>query len=193
MTYIMHTNTEVEFKTLLSKEEYDRLIELFKGNRTDFQTNHYFDTPRFSLKALDASLRVRERDDLELTLKRKKGYTMQEFTIPIDADTFKEIKTTGIAPESDIKNELVSLIGSQKLVNFLSLSTLRMYMPYKTGILFIDKSDYLGTTDYELEYEAKTYSGGKKEFIQIINELEIQYRKSDKKIRRAYNAYKRLH
>ncbi|MGD9604725.1 MAG: CYTH domain-containing protein [Bacilli bacterium] len=189
----MHTNTEVEFKTLLSKEEYGRLIELFKGNRSDFQTNHYFDTPRFSLKALDASLRVRERDDLELTLKRKKGYSMQEYTIPIDADTFKEIRTTGVVPESDIKNELISLIGSQKLVNFLSLSTLRMYMPYKTGVLFIDKSDYLGTTDYELEYEAKTYSGGKKEFIQIINELEIQYRKSDKKIRRAYNAYKRLH
>lgn len=87
---------------------------------------------------------------------------MQEFTIPIDADTFKEIKTTGIAPESDIKNELSSLIGTQKLVNFLSLSTLRMYLPYKTGVLFIDKSHYLGTTDYELEYEAKTYSGGKK-------------------------------
>lgn len=69
----MHTNTEVEFKTLLSKEEYERLMELFKGNRTDFQTNHYFDTPRFSLKALDASLRVREREDLELTLKRKKA------------------------------------------------------------------------------------------------------------------------
>jgi uncharacterized protein YjbK len=189
----MHTNTEVEFKTLLSKEEYERLMEKFRGNRTDSQTNHYFDTPRFSLKALDASLRVRERDDLELTLKRKKGYAMQEFTIPIDVETFGEIRTTGLVPDSEIKNELSPLIGSQKLVNFLSLSTVRMYMPYKTGVLFIDKSDYLGTTDYELEYEAKTYSGGKKEFIQIINELEIQYRKSDKKIRRAYNAYKKLH
>jgi uncharacterized protein YjbK len=189
----MHTNTEVEFKTLLSKEEYERLMEKFKGNRTDYQTNHYFDTPRFSLKALDASLRVRERDDLELTLKRKKGYSMQEYNISIDADAFGEMKSTGFVPDSEIKQELTPLIGTQKLVNFLSLSTLRMYMPYKTGVLFIDRSDYLGTTDYELEYEAKTYSGGKKEFIQIINELEIQYRKSDKKIRRAYNAYKRLH
>lgn len=189
---IMHTNTEVEFKTLLTKEEYERLLEKFKGNRSDYQTNHYFDTPRFSLKALDASLRVRERDELEMTLKRKKGYSMQETTIPIDQDAFNEIKATGIAPESEIRVELAALIGNQKLVNFLSLSTLRMYMPFKTGVLFIDKSDYLGMTDYELEYEAKTYSGGKKEFIQIISELEIQYKKSDKKIKRAYNAFKRL-
>lgn len=189
----MQSTTEVEFKSLLSIEEYERLIEKFKGNRTDFQTNHYFDTPRFSLKALDASLRVRERDELELTLKRKKGYTIQEFTITIDRETFEQIKITGSVPEGELKNELSALIGNQRLVNFLSLSTLRMFLPYKSGALFIDKSEFLGVTDYELEYEAKSYSVGKKEFIQLINELNIQYKKADKKIKRAYNAYKKLH
>ena len=68
----MQKSTEVEFKSLLTREEYERLMDQFKGNRTDLQTNHYFDTSRFSLKALDASLRVRERDSFELTLKKKK-------------------------------------------------------------------------------------------------------------------------
>ena len=71
----MQTGTQVEFRTLLSKEEYTRLINKFLGNnRFDLQTNHYFDTSRFTLKAADASLRVRERDTLEFTLQKKKGY-----------------------------------------------------------------------------------------------------------------------
>ena len=123
----------------------------------------------------------------------KKGYTLQELSIPITRDIFEQIKESGIIPDSDLKNELVPLIGNQKLVNFLSLSTIRMFFPYKSGVLFIDKSEYLGVVDYEIEYEAKSYAIGKKEFVQIINELGIQYKKSDKKIKRAYNAYKKLH
>ncbi len=188
----MQKSVEVEFKTLLSKEEYERLMNQFKGNRMDLQTNHYFDTSRFSLKALDASLRVRERESLELTLKRKKGYIIQEFNLPISKEIFEEIKTTGILPEGELKNEVNNLIGDQKINNFLSLSTLRMFFSYNNGVLFIDKSQYLGITDYELEYEAKSYHAGKKEFVQIINELGILYRKSEKKVKRAYNAYKRI-
>ena len=189
----MQRSTEVEFKSLLTKEEYERLMNTFQGNRTDLQTNHYFDTPRFSLKALDASLRVRERDTYELTLKKKKGYVIQEFNLPIDKETFEEIKKTGIVPDSELKQELIQIIGEQKVNNFLSLSTLRMFFQYKKGILFIDKSTYLGVTDYELEYEAKNYHDGKKEFIELIGELQIQYKKSDKKVKRAFNAYKRSH
>lgn len=189
----MQKSIEVEFKTLLTEEEYEKLMTKFKGNRIDLQTNHYFDTPRFSLKALDASLRVRQREFLELTLKRKKGYSMQEATTQIDDNTFEQMRENGIMPEGDIKNELSSLIGDQKIMNFMSLSTYRMFFPYKNGVLFIDKSTYCGTTDYELEYEAQSYHAGKKEFVEIINNLGIQYKKSDKKIKRAYNAYKKIH
>jgi uncharacterized protein YjbK len=67
-----------------------------------------------------------------------------------------------------------------------------MYLPYKNGVLFIDKSEYLDITDYELEYLGKNYNEAKKEFIQIIGEFEIQYKKADKKIKRAFKAYKRM-
>lgn len=186
----MQRSLEVEFKTLLTKEEYERLANMFKDSHSDIQTNHYFDTNRFSLKALESSLRVRERDSLELTLKKKKGYAMQEYTLPITEEMFNEIKATGIVPDSELKNELVPLIGEQKLFNFLSLSTKRMYTQYKKGILFLDKSTFCGVTDYELEYEARNYIDGKKEFIELINDLQIQYKKSEKKVQRAFKAYK---
>lgn len=68
----MQKSIEVEFKTMLTEEEYNRLMKQFEGNKTDFQTNHYFDTPRFSLKAYKTSLRVRERENFEITLNEKR-------------------------------------------------------------------------------------------------------------------------
>lgn len=188
----MQGTTEAEFKTLLNKEEYLRLMDQFKGNRLDYQTNHYFDTSRFSLKATDASLRVRERDILELTLKRKKGYSIQEYVLNITAEEFENIKKTGELPSGQLYNEVLSIVGSQKLINFMSLSTKRLFFLYGNGVLFIDESSYLGVTDYELEYEAKNYHDGKKEFIKLLQDLNVKYKRSEKKIKRAYNALKTM-
>lgn len=190
----MQKSSEVQFKSLLTQEEYERLISKFDTNKSDLQTNHYFDTSRFSLKAIDCSFRVRERNSYEITLKRKKGYQIIETNLSITKEEFEELKETGYVHDDDLQEELLSLIGTQKLVNFMSLSTLRHYLPYKSGVLFIDKSTYLGITDYEIEYEAKSYRDeGKKEFIEVINELGIQYKKAEKKIKRAYNALKNVH
>jgi len=188
----MQKQLEIEFKSLLTKDEYDRLIEKFSGNRISTQTNHYFDTPRFSLKASEVALRVRERDNFEITLKRKKRYAMVEHNILISSDEFYRFKEDGTIPSDEIKNEIYDIIGQQKLVNFLSLTTHRMSFPYKKGTLAIDKSEFLGVTDYEIEYEAKSYASGKKEFIEIITELDFVYKKSEQKIKRAYAAYRRL-
>ena len=84
------------------------------------------------------------------------------------------------------------LSKEQKLTNFLSLSTLRHYVPYASGILNIDKSEYVGITDYEIEFTGKSYHQGKADFIKIISDFGIQYKKSEKKIKRAFNALKNL-
>jgi uncharacterized protein YjbK len=119
----MNNKTDAEFKSLITKEEYERLIELFAGSKSDYQTNHYFDTTRFSLKALDASIRVRQREDFSLTYKRKKGYNIDVKTVIIDQEKFNDIKNTGVIDIPEIAEELQKLIKDQKLVNFLSLST----------------------------------------------------------------------
>ena len=52
----MQKGTDVEFKSLLTEKEYEKLIEYFESQaKSDYQTNHYFDTKRFSLKALKRS------------------------------------------------------------------------------------------------------------------------------------------
>ena len=191
----MQSGTQVEFRTLLSKEEYNRLFAKFKNiSKFDIQTNHYFDTSRFSLKASETSLRVRERDNaLEFTLKRKKGYNIQEYRQTITREEFNETKETGVLPVGTVKNEVESIVSNQKIENFMSLSTKRICFIYGNGVIFLDENSYLDVVDYELEYEAKTLHEGKEEFIQLVRDFQIKYRKTDKKIRRAYNALKKMY
>lgn len=194
----MDKKYKFQFKTLLTHDEFTKLRKRFNNYPIDTQTNYYFDTPRFSLKALDASLRIREREHLELTWKRKKGYNTQEVTLQIDQDAFDEIIKTGVLQDSEIKTILTPLIGEQKLNNYIALSTDRIYLTYKSGMVLIDESLYkndaigLNQKDYELSFLVSNYNEGKKEFIQLLKELEISYQKSEKKIKRALRAYKKL-
>ena len=88
----MQKGTDVEFKSLLTETEYNKLLDFFVNAKSDFQTNHYFDTRRFSLKALNSSLRVRQRETYELTFKRKKGYNTDLKSVPITEDEFNTLK-----------------------------------------------------------------------------------------------------
>ena len=185
-------NAEAEFKSLLTEEEYNYLIKQFPNAKTDLQTNHYFDTPRFSLKALDASLRVRERNDFSMTYKRQKGYSIDVKTCDITREDFDKIRETGVVHIEEIANDLANVIKDQKVFNFLSLSTFRTYLPYEDGVLNIDRSEYCGIVDYEIEYSSRSYHQGKDTFVKFINDYGIKYKKSDKKIKRAFNAYKSL-
>ena len=189
----MSKDLDVTFKTLLSKAEYTRLAKQFLDAPSNLQTNYYFDTPRFTLKASEIVLRVRRRENnkLELTLKRKKGYNKQEITENITEEQFDEMLNTKTIPSPAILNEISDVIKGQEIINFMSLSTFRIFFPYGKGKVALDRCEYLGEVDYELEYEATTYEQGKREFIELVKEFNIVYKKSEAKIKRAYNALKR--
>lgn len=187
----MSKELEIEFKTLLTREEYIRLCEMFSEKRGNLQVNYYFDTPRFTLKATEIGLRVRKSDKYVMTLKKKKGYVLQEINETISEETFNEFLESGIIPVDEIKSELDEIIKGQLLKNYMTLSTYRISFPYKKGILAIDKCKYVDKVDYELEYEATSYEAGKREFVELVREFKINYKKSQPKIKRAYDAFKR--
>lgn len=187
----MAKELEVTFRTLLSKNEYNRLSTLFEDKPANLQTNYYFDTTRFSLKAAEIVLRVRKREEYELTLRRKKGYNRVELTSTITEEQFNNFVETGEIPSLEIQAELGELVKGQKIVNYMSLSTYRIFFPHKHGILAIDKCEYLGEIDYELEFQATNREIGKRDFIETVKELGIMYKKGETKIKRAYDALKR--
>ena len=61
----MSQSIEIEFKNLLSIEEFNRMITYFQLSDDDFfrQINHYFDTKDFALKNLGCALRIREKKE----------------------------------------------------------------------------------------------------------------------------------
>ena len=180
-----------EFKTLLTKEEYVKIMTKNEAIRRDLQTNYYFDTTRFSLKASDAILRVK-RTPVKLTiiLERKKGYVFQRIEEEISEEEFQAMKDEQTIFNINVKNELVDLIKDQKIVNFMDFSTYRIYVPYKNTKFAVDKCEYCGTIDYELEFQTKNRDTGKQLFVQIIKDYEIEYKKSTVKLKRAYIALK---
>lgn len=186
----MAKDNAVVFKTLLTKQEYNKLRKEFSDKPSNLQINYYFDTPRFTLKASDIGLRVRKRDKYEITLKRKKGYVLTEIEEVITEEQFKEFLNNGIITNESINNELSEIIKNQKLTCYMSLSTFRITFPYKNGKLSIDLCEYVDTTDYELEYEVTNYEEGKRNFIDFVKDHGIIYKKSQPKIKRAYDALK---
>lgn len=179
------------FRTLLTKEEYVMLCQKYLDKKGNMQINYYFDTSRFTLKASDILLRVRKRDKYELTLKRRKGYAMQDLNNFITEEEFKNFLTTGIIPNEEIRLELDDIIKEQTLNNYMTLSTFRISVMIKSGKISIDKCVYVDQKDYELEYETGVpYEKAKREFVDIVKEFGIQYKKSQTKIKRAYDALK---
>lgn len=188
---MVNPTNEYTFKTLLSKKEYDKLAEMFKDEHSNLQTNYYFDTTRFTLKASKIGLRVRKRDKYELTLKRKRGYALQEINEVITEEQFNKFMEDGIIPSEEINSALSETIKDQLVKNYMTLATFRITFPYSNGKLSIDKCTYVDTTDYELEYEATSYEEGKKEFVALVKGFGIVYKKSQAKIQRAYDALRR--
>ncbi len=187
----MAKDVRIEFKTLLTKSEYDRLYEQFKDYPGNLQTNYYFDTKRFTLKASDAVLRIKRRDGLVLTFERKKGYNFQRIDEDITEEQFKALIEEGIIPSEKIALEVNEIIKGQNIVNFMNLATYRISIPYNKGRLSLDRCEYVDTVDYELEYEVTNREKGKLEFIEIIKEFNIAYKKSQLKLKRAYDALRR--
>ncbi|RSD29420.1 CYTH domain-containing protein [Mesobacillus subterraneus] len=186
----MSQNIEIEFKNMLTEDEFHLLIKHFNLEDTDFkkQVNHYFDTPSFSLKDYGAALRIREKGSkFEMTLKQPAFQGLLETNQDLASDVSREVLSTGTLPGGEVKNAVDSLIeNAHELQYFGSLTTVRAELEYKGGLLVLDHSYYLNSEDYELEYEVTDEAEGSKAFSALLKVLNIPMRPTDNKIKRFY-------
>ncbi|WML38803.1 CYTH domain-containing protein [Neobacillus sp. OS1-2] len=186
----MSQNIEIEFKNMLTHMEYEKLLKAFHIEKSDIfsQENHYFDTVNFSLKGIGAALRIRKKGDaFEMTLKQPASVGLLETNQIISEDEAVNSIKFGKLPGGEIQ----CLIEAQKIPfseiqYFGSLTTNRVEVNYKNGLLVLDHSCYLTKEDYELEYEVENYSEGLKVFKELLAQFTIPERQTDNKIRRFY-------
>lgn len=186
---------EIEFKNLLTKEEYERLLKHFNIAPAQIipQANHYFETPEGLLKQALSGLRIRQIGDYyECTLKEKSSeHGHLETTVEITKEQADAILASGQFPFQEITERLEALhIPLHALRLFGSLQTDRVELPYEGGLLVLDHSKYLQREDYEVEYEASNEQLGAISFQQLLSLHQIPVRHTDKKIARFMNTLK---
>lgn len=195
----MSTNLEIEYKSLLSLAEYDQLKRLFTHITPVRQTNHYLDSPDFKLRRKKLALRIRTFDkDAEMTLKVPQEVGNIEYNIALTLDEAHQLldarditcgstdlsEICDLLQERDVNLSEITLIGS--------LTTIRYEQELAIGLCALDKNDYLGHTDFELELEVEDNVQGKKDFFDFLEKNHIEYRFSKSKVVRFLDCLRHL-
>ena len=133
--------TECEKKLLLSEEAYNALMEQFSSSRKPIvtQVNYYFDTDDFAMSRQDTTCRIRLKDgQYQATMKRHAAGT--------DQSTEAEMEIYAGLDHNAFTDMGLKLWGA--------LTTHRCVLLKNPHLeVVLDKNEYLGYTDYELEIE----------------------------------------
>ncbi|UXR78886.1 MULTISPECIES: CYTH domain-containing protein [unclassified Staphylococcus] len=186
----MAIEQEIEFKQLLDKNTYITMKTAYFSDTQPFsQTNYYIDTPDFQLMSHKMALRIRVRSDKtnELTLKVPGEIGLTEYNYP----TSYAPKTDAQLPEQIIPNDIRDVfvqyhIDASKLMILGYLTTHRLETATPSGLVVLDHSEYLGTEDFELEFEVADYHEGYKAFIQILDTYHLSHKAPLNKVQRFF-------
>lgn len=165
---------EKELKMMLSKEEYQLLMDKINWDYKINQKNYYyFDENSINLEE-KTTIRIREIDNqfkLQLKLPIKK-----EGAIHIKKEIEKDIEDIPKELSKEFLTELSGQeIGTAKLIGVLS--TERFIYKWNDKIEFcLDKNNYLNIQDYELEVEYEDELS--EDIFGFLDLMELNYRES---------------
>ena len=176
---------EIEFKTLLTKEEYHSLEDFFKDQPPIRQTNHYIDTPDQAIRNHRMALRIRTlADRAELTLKVPQDAGHFEYNQALTFEQVEAFLSKKKLPQGEIASFLTDLdIPLTSLDVWGSLETERREKRIPKGLLAFDRSRYNSIEDYELEMEVDDDSD-ETYFHEFLKEKQIEYKPAKSKVAR---------
>lgn len=187
----MAQEIEIEFKNMLTKNEYQTLLSSYHLTATDIKTqsNDYFDSEDYMLRDKGAALRVRQKNNrYVLTLKEPAHQGLLETHQDITEDVFVKIKESGSLPDGEVARQVAKLGLNQSLRHLGALTTHRAETETEDGLLVLDHSEYLGFEDYELEFEVTDYEQGEEAFYRLLRKHQIEIRNANNKIQRFFTA-----
>ncbi len=179
----MTKNIEIEFKTCVSFEKYQELLQLFNLENNIFkQTNHYFDTDDFNLNKEKIVLRIRQKGEnhFKVTLKSQSEKGAFESHVLLNKSQAEDMIKDGFQTK-DFFEDLDYFVTFKA-----SLDNYRVSTPYKGGTLFLDRCEYCSIVDYEIEYEVCNYDEGLKLFKQFVENHQIEIVPTKRKSERAF-------
>lgn len=158
---------ENEFKIMLTKAQYEKLLSS-RDFSTVTQVNYYYDTGNLEMSARHITVRVRELDGkfyLQMKLPTEKALSRVELEKELDA-----------LPET-LSGDLLSSLAKgdyPEVKKIGSLKTTRSVRKFDGGEIDLDKSEYFGKIDYEVEIEFTNELNARKVLNEITELLEIK-------------------
>lgn len=159
---------ENEFKVMLTAEQYESLLKLYDFV-TFTQVNHYFDTDALEMSERHITVRVRELDGkffLQMKLPTSVNFSRVELS--------KELSTL---PETLSGAELTELSRAEcpDVKRLGELKTTRSVWKFDGGEIDLDRSEYFGKTDCELEIELTDEQTARTVMDEISSKLDISW------------------
>ena len=164
---------ETEYKSLLTEEEYNKIACHYSWDWIKEQTNHYYSDDESILARNRVMFRVRVKDDrsvIQVKLHKNVNSPLQiceELEYPADG-----------VPEVIEDGEKYTGIKTGTLKNLGSTVTLRHSKMWDSRTeICLDKTEYLGITDYEIEIE---YTGEKipEELLAELTALGVEFKEN---------------
>lgn len=175
----MATNIEIEAKVLIEEEGFKKVKELYEdyANTAYIQTNYYIDTPNFDLRKNGVGLRIRQFENkYVVTLKTPLSEGLLEKTETITKEQYKSMRDKNIFPDIKIRSFIIMLgFNVEELKILTSLRTERIDVAYDTGLFSMDRNEYSGKVDYELEKESNNLKGAEEFLIDICTKAGIPF------------------
>ena len=159
---------ETELKVLVTREEFERLAQLYQPLDFQKQHNYYYVSDDISHYAF--RIRVKGEETL-FTLKTK---------VNGETDEYEKILTTPLEKDQDVLNTLAQFGQKPPFTIFGELITERAMVINEYAELCFDINHYNGITDYEIEYEVKKEHDYKKAFRKILEKADIIYKRNKK-------------
>ena len=175
---------EIEMKTLLSEEEYNRLLAQFSEVTPVTQKNYYLDTPDFYLRHHKIAMRIRTFDtSAELTIKIPQEVGNMEYNQSLTLEETKYCLENCKLPQGMILDELSNRgVSPSGWIVLGCLTTVRYEKETSIGLMAVDQSSYFDVVDYELELEVENGDQGSLDFQEFLQANDIEFKKAPSKL-----------
>lgn len=191
----MSQEIEIEFKTLLTKAEFETLLHALPfPEEAITQTNYYFETDDLAFKKQHSALRIRKKaDKYTLTLKEPHAEGILETHDHLSANEFERWINNEPVPKDNVAKQLAALgLKESDLRYYGALQTARRTFTRNQIIYVLDKSTYNNITDYELEIEAPSKTIGQQALQDILTQYPVSKQQSITKIERFFSTLSSL-
>ena len=187
----MEENLEIEYKLLLSREQFDNLTHYYDHMAHVYtQTNTYFTSQALQEKRI--ALRIREKEKAyEMTVKTKaEGTGRKEYNLALTKEDAQFFLNGGMK-ENEITSMLKAMdIDLSEIKILCRLKTIRHDIQLEDGMLSLDANYYHGQEDYEMEFELCDLEAGKKTFTLLLKKHKLSYQQNcESKLKRALSSF----